>query len=394
MARVCIIVLDAVGAGELPDAADFGDAGSSTLAHVAEAVGGLKLPNLRALGLGNMMPLAGCPPLAEPPSVVGRLRERSLGKDTTTGHWELAGVITPVAMPTYPDGFPDDVIDAFVEATGRGVIGNVPASGTEIIQELGDEQVETGKWIVYTSADSVFQIAAHERVIPLEELYEACRIARRILTGPHAVGRVIARPFDGSSGSYARTPNRHDFSLEPARPNHLTRIREAGSTVHAVGKIADIFAGCDIDSSAPTRSNAEGILETIRLLHELPEGLIFTNLVETDSMYGHRNDPEGFHHCLQEFDRELPQIRAALRADDLLILCSDHGCDPTTDSTDHSREHALLVAHSPSRRPTAEVRHDGEFSDVGATARTWLTGDVPGPDEAGSPIPFLCAPPS
>ncbi len=283
MPRACIIVLDAVGAGELPDAADFGDAGSSTLAHVADAVGGLDLPNLQKLGLGNMMPLRGCPPLPAPPSVVGRLRERSLGKDTTTGHWELAGVITPVAMPTYPNGFPADVIDAFVAATGRGVLGNKPASGTEMIQELGDEQVETGKWIVYTSADSVFQVAAHERVIPLDELYEACRKARAILTPPHNVGRVIARPFDGTSGSYARTPNRHDFSLEPARPNHLTRIREAGGTVHAVGKIADIFAGCDIDTSSPTRSNAEGTLETIRLLRELDEGLIFTNLVETDS---------------------------------------------------------------------------------------------------------------
>jgi phosphopentomutase len=390
--RACIIVLDAVGAGELPDAADFGDAGSSTLAHVADAVGGLDLPNLQKLGLGNMMPLRGCAPLPAPPSVVGRLRERSLGKDTTTGHWELAGVITPVAMPTYPDGFPPDVIDAFVAATGRGVLGNKPASGTEIIQELGDEQVETGKWIVYTSADSVFQVAAHERVIPLEELYEACRQARAILTPPHNVGRVIARPFDGTSGSYARTPNRHDFSLEPARPNHLTRIREAGGSVHAVGKIADIFAGCDIDTSSPTRSNAEGILETIRLLRELDEGLIFTNLVETDQMFGHRNDPDGFHRCLQEFDRELPAIVGALRHDDLLVLCSDHGCDPTTASTDHSREHALLVAHAPSRVPSAETRHDGVFSDVGATARAWLTGPVAAADVPGEPIPFLCAP--
>jgi phosphopentomutase len=390
--RACIIVLDAVGAGALPDAADFGDAGSSTLAHVADAVGGLALPNLQKLGLGNMMPLRGCPPLPAPPSVVGRLRERSLGKDTTTGHWELAGVITPVAMPTYPNGFPADVIDAFVEATGRGVLGNRPASGTEVIQELGDEHVETGKWIVYTSADSVFQVAAHERVVPLEELYEACRKARAILTPPHNVGRVIARPFDGTSGSYARTPNRHDFSLEPARPNHLTRIREAGGTVHGVGKIADIFADCDIDTSSPTRSNAEGILATIRLLREAEEGLIFTNLVETDQMFGHRNDPEGFHRCLQEFDRELPAILGALRRDDLLILCSDHGCDPTTASTDHSREHAMLVAHTPSRVPGAETRHDGVFSDVGATARAWLTGPAPAADVPGEPIPFLCAP--
>jgi phosphopentomutase len=390
--RACIIVLDAVGAGELPDAADFGDAGSSTLAHVGEAVGGLDLPNLQQLGLGNVMPLKGCAPLAVPPAVVGRLRERSLGKDTTTGHWELAGVITPVAMPTYPEGFPPEVIDAFVAATGRGVLGNVPASGTEIIQRLGDEQVATGKWIVYTSADSVFQVAAHERVIPLEELYEACRKAREILQPPHNVGRVIARPFDGVSGAYARTPNRHDFSLEPTRPNHLTRVREAGSKVHGVGKIGDIFAGCDIDTSAPTRSNAEGIHETIRLLRELDDGLIFTNLVETDQMFGHRNDPDGFHRCLQEFDRELPAIRAALRRDDLLILTSDHGCDPTTASTDHSREHALLVAHAPSRVPTETIRHDGMFSDVGATARAWLTGSSADDVVPGAPIPFLCAP--
>jgi phosphopentomutase len=392
MARACVIVLDAVGAGALPDAADFGDEGSSTLAHVSEAVGGLDLPNMRELGLGNMMPLQGCPPIASPPSVVGRLKERSLGKDTTTGHWELAGVITPVAMPTYPDGFPPEVIDAFVAATGRGVLGNVAASGTEIIQRLGDQQVATGKWIVYTSADSVFQVAAHERVIPLEELYDACRKAREILRPPHNVGRVIARPFDGVSGAYVRTPNRHDFSLEPTRPNHLTRIREAGSKVHGVGKIGDIFAGCDIDTSSPTRSNAEGIFATIRLLRELDDGLIFTNLVETDQMFGHRNDPGGFHRCLQEFDRELPAILAALRRDDLLILTSDHGCDPTTPSTDHSREHALLVAHAPSRVPGFEVRHDGVFSDVGATVRAWLTGRGSEPEVPGTPIPFLCAP--
>jgi phosphopentomutase len=390
--RACIIVLDAVGVGELPDAADFGDEGSSTLAHVGEAVGGLDLPNMQQLGLGNVMPLKGCAPLAGPPSVVGRLTERSLGKDTTTGHWELAGVITPVAMPTYPDGFPPEVIEAFVAATGRGVLGNIPASGTEIIQQLGDEQVATGKWIVYTSADSVFQVAAHERVIPLEELYDACRKARELLQPPHNVGRVIARPFDGVSGAYARTPNRHDFSLEPDRPNHLTRIREAGSRVHGVGKIGDIFAGCDIDTSSPTRSNAEGIFETVRLLRELDDGLIFTNLVETDQMFGHRNDPDGFHGCLQEFDRELPAILAALRPDDLLILTSDHGCDPTTASTDHSREHALLVAHAPSRVPPAEMRHDGMFSDVGATARAWLSGVAPDSDVPGAPIPFLCAP--
>jgi phosphopentomutase len=237
-----VIVLDAVGAGELPDAAEYGDEGSNTLGNVARAVGGLDLPSLEALGLGNVMPLAGCPPQPGAPAVAGRLVELSKGKDTTTGHWELMGIVTPTAFPTYPHGFPDDVIDPFMNRTGRGVLGNKPASGTEIIQELGEEHQQTGKWIVYTSADSVFQLAAHEDAIPLEELYDACRIAREILTGRHAVGRVIARPFTGEPGRYERTPNRHDFSLEPPQPNYLSSIREAGNTVYGVGKIADIFA--------------------------------------------------------------------------------------------------------------------------------------------------------
>ncbi|MDX6493236.1 MAG: phosphopentomutase, partial [Gaiellaceae bacterium] len=240
MARACVIVLDAVGAGELPDAAEFGDEGSNTLANVARAVGGLDLPTLEALGFGNVEPLEGCAPQPGAPAVAGRLLERSKGKDTTTGHWELMGVVTPQAMPTYPYGFPDEVIDPFMNRTGRGVIGNKPASGTEIIQELGEEHQRTGKWIVYTSADSVFQIAAHEETVPLEELYEACRVAREILTGKHAVGRVIARPFIGEPGNYQRTPNRHDFSLEPARPNYLSLVREAGNKVYGVGKIGDI----------------------------------------------------------------------------------------------------------------------------------------------------------
>src|SRR5437870_9854668 len=249
MPRACVIVLDAVGAGALPDADSYGDEGSDTLGNVARAVGGLDLPTLEALGLGNVTPLEGCAPQPHAPAVAGRLLERSKGKDTTTGHWELMGVITPQAMPTYPYGFPDDVIDPFMNRTGRGILGNKPASGTEIIQELGEVHQRTGKWIVYTSADSVFQIAAHEETIPLEELYSGCRVAREILTGKHAVGRVIARPFVGEPGNYVRTPNRHDFSLEPRRPNYLTHIREAGKEVHGVGKISDIFAGCDIDDS-------------------------------------------------------------------------------------------------------------------------------------------------
>src|SRR6185369_14918179 len=268
MPRACVIVLDAVGAGEFPDAADYGDEGSNTLGNVARAVGGLDLPTMEALGLGNIGPLEGCPPQPGAPAVAGRLVERSRGKDTTTGHWELMGIVTPQAMPTYPHGFPDEVIDPFMNRTGRGVLGNVPASGTEIIQELGEEHQRTGKWIVYTSADSVFQIAAHEETIPLEELYEACRVAREILTGPHAVGRVIARPFTGAPGHYERTPNRHDFSLEPRRPNYLSTIRDAGNKIYGVGKISDIFAGQDIDESNPTKSNADGMTVTERLLRE------------------------------------------------------------------------------------------------------------------------------
>jgi phosphopentomutase len=377
MPRACVIVLDAVGAGELPDAAEFGDEGSDTLGNVARAVGGLDLPNLEALGLGNVEPLEGCPPQPGAPAVAGRLVERSKGKDTTSGHWELMGVITPQPMPTYPHGFPFEVIDPFMHRTGRGVLGNKPASGTEIIEELGEEHQRTGKWIVYTSADSVFQIAAHVDTIPLEELYGGCEIAREILTGKHAVGRVIARPFTGEPGNYTRTPDRHDWSLKPKQPNYLSYVREAGKTVHGVGKIHDIFAGYDIDDSHTTRSNVEGITQTERLLRELDDGLVFTNLVETDMLWGHRNDPVNFHRSLQDFDRRLPDLLDALRAGDLLILTSDHGCDPTTPSTDHSREHALLLAYVEGRN-AAGLIHEGEFSDVGATVSAWLGGKAGG----------------
>ncbi len=379
MPRACVIVLDAVGAGELPDAADFGDQGSDTLGNVAKAVGGLDLPTLEALGLGNIEPLLGCPPQPGAPAVAGRLIERSRGKDTTTGHWELMGIQTKQAMPTYPHGFPDDVIDPFMNETGHGVLGNIPASGTEIIQELGEEHQRTGKWIVYTSADSVFQIAAHEQTIPLEELYDACRVARRILTGKHAVGRVIARPFVGEPGNYARTANRHDFSLEPPRPNYLSIVRSRGEKVYGVGKIADIFAGRDIDESFPTKSNVEGIQRTEELLRNVDDGLVFTNLVETDMLWGHRNDPVNFHRCLQDFDRRLPDLLDALREGDLLVLTSDHGCDPTTASTDHSREHALLLAYVQGRNAAGRVYEDGEFGDVGATVNVWLGGGAQAP---------------
>jgi phosphopentomutase len=385
MPRACVIVLDAVGAGELPDAHEYGDEGSNTLGNVAKAVGGLDLPNLEQLGLGNIEDLEGCPPLEHAPALAGRLFERSKGKDTTTGHWELMGIVTPVAMPTYPHGFPSSVLEEFAHRTGRGVIGNKAASGTEIIEELGEEHERTGKWIVYTSADSVFQIAAHEETIPLEELYEACGIAREILTGNHAVGRVIARPFVGEPGSYTRTPNRHDWSLKPRQPNYLTLVREAGNEVHGVGKIHDIFAGTDIDHSHPTKSNIDGIKQIETLLRELDEGLIFANLVETDMLWGHRNDPVNFHRCLQDFDRRIPDLLDALRAGDLLVLTSDHGCDPTTPSTDHSREHALLLAYVEGRNANGQ-RHDGEFADVGATVNAWLGGKAPRRGIPGEPF--------
>ena len=387
MPRACVIVLDAVGAGELPDAAEYGDEGSNTLGNVARAVGGLDLPHLEALGLGNVAPLEGCPPQPGAPAIAGRLVERSKGKDTTIGHWELMGVITPTALPTYLRGFPDDVIEPFMHRTGRGVLGNVAASGTQIIEELGEEHQRTGKWIVYTSADSVFQIAAHEETVPIAELYEACRVARtEVLVGKHAVGRVIARPFVGEPGAYTRTANRHDFSLEPRRPNHLSLARRAGASVHGVGKIHDIFAGCDVDESHPTKSNTDGIAATERLLRELDgDAVVFTNLVETDMLWGHRNDPVNFHRSLQDFDHRLPDLLDAMRAGDLLILTFDHGCDPTTPSTDHSREHALLLAYVAGRNADG-ARHDGEFADVGATVSAWLGAGTPPRGVPGRPI--------
>ena len=378
-------MLDGVGAGALPDADRFGDEGSDTLGNVARSVGGLDLPNLEALGLGNVEELEGCPPQPGAPAVAGRLAERSKGKDTMTGHWELMGIVTPQPLPTYPHGFPFDVLDPFMHRTGRGVLGNRPASGTEIIQELGEEHQETGKWIVYTSADSVFQLAAHEDTIPLDELYHACEVAREILTGNHAVGRVIARPFVGEPDNYERSSGRRDYALQPKTPNYLTLVQDTGKPVHAVGKIGDIFSGTGIDETHPTKSNLEGIAQTETLLRELDDGLVFTNLIETDMLWGHRNDPENFHRCLQDFDRRLPDLLEALRPGDLLLLTADHGCDPTTPSTDHSREYAPLVAYVEGKNAAGHI-HEGEFADVGATVNTWLGGKAPKRGIPGQPI--------
>lgn len=374
--RVCVIVLDACGAGGAPDAAAFGDEGADTLGHLATAVGGLGLPNLQRLGLGAMRPLAGCPAVDPLPSVVGRLQERSLGKDTTTGHWELMGVLTTTPPPTYPDGFPQDVVSAFVRRVGRGVIGNKAASGTAIIDELGAEHMKSGDLIVYTSADSVFQIAAHEDVVPIEQLYETCEIARALLNGEHAVSRVIARPFVGGPGDFVRTSNRKDFSLEPPGQSYLTAIADAGLPVVGVGKIGDIFAGKGITEDNHTDSNMHGVDITIDRLRSLESGLIFVNLVETDMTWGHRRDADGFHRCLQEFDARVPEIEAALRPDDVLIITADHGCDPTWRGSDHTREQVPLLAHRVGG--SLSGRHDGYFSDVGATACTWLGVRAPG----------------
>ena len=376
--RACVIVLDAVGAGALPDAAEFGDEGSDTLGNVARAVGGLDLPNLEALGLGNVEELEGCPPQAGAPAVAGRLIERSKGKDTTIGHWEMMGIVTPQPLPTYPHGFPHDVIDPFMHRTAPrrarqqagvrhrdhpGARRGAPEDGQ--VDRLHLRQTRSSR-----SRRTRRRSRSRSSTRP-------AATAREILTGKHAVGRVIARPFVGEPGNYERTPNRHDFSLEPRTPNYLTLLREAGVTVHGVGKIGDIFAGQDIDESHPTKSNVEGIQKTEELLQTLDEGFVFVNLVETDMLWGHRNDPVNFHRCLQDFDRRLPDLLDALRPGDLLIVTSDHGCDPTTPSTDHSREHALLLAYVQGKNANGRI-HEGEFADVGATVNSWLGGKAPG----------------
>ncbi|MCW2956841.1 MAG: phosphopentomutase [Thermoleophilia bacterium] len=379
--RACIIVLDACGAGPAPDSAAFGDPGADTIGHIAEAVGGLDLPNLQRLGLGATRDLVGCPPPAEPVSLAGLLEERSAGKDTTTGHWELVGVLTTTPPPTYPDGFPQDIISAFIRRTGRGVLGNSVASGTAIIDAHGAEHQASGDLIVYTSADSVFQIAAHEQVVPIDQLYEYCEIARSLLVGEHAVSRVIARPFVGEPGAFERTANRRDFSIEPPGPSHLTALQEAGKRVIGVGKIGDIFAMKGIDEDNHATSNMHGVDLTIAKLGELDDGLVFTNLVETDMLWGHRRDPEGFHRCLQEFDARVPDIEAALRPGDLLIITADHGCDPTYRGSDHTRELVPMIAYVAGEGALAtsgDAAYRGYFSDVGASVCDWLGVKAPG----------------
>lgn len=366
--RICLIVLDSVGIGELPDAGSFGDEGSHTLGHISDRTEGFRLPNLERLGLGNIAPLSKVPAADKPAAYYGKMGEVSVGKDTMTGHWELMGLNITVPFQTYPNGFPKELLDEFESRTGRGILGNKPASGTEIMDELGEEHMKTGSWIVYTSADSVFQIAAHEGIIPLEELYRACEIARELTLRPEfAVGRVIARPFVGEPGAFKRTPNRHDYAVSPPEPTVMNRLKEAGLDVIAIGKINDIFSGEGVTRSFPTKSNMDGMERTIEVLKSEFRGLAFTNLVDFDSLYGHRRDVAGYAHALMEFDAKLPEIMAGVGPDDLLILTADHGNDPVHPGTDHTREYVPLILYSPSLTETGSVGVRETFADVGAT---------------------------
>jgi phosphopentomutase len=374
---IVLIVLDSVGIGGAPDAADFGDEGSATLQHVASAVGGISLPNLGALGLGTLADIEGVPPW-HGEGAAGVMVEKSPGKDTTTGHWEIAGVILDKPFPTYPDGFPPEVIAAFEAAIGRTVLGNLPASGTEIIESLGPSHLGSGEPIVYTSADSVLQVAAHVDVVPLEQLYDWCRTARDLLVGEHEVGRVIARPFAGRPGSFTRTPDRHDFAVPPP-PTVLDALVEAGKEVVGVGKISDIFAGRGVTRSRPTTGNEEGVDIVLDELAAHPDGLIFANLIDFDQSFGHRNDPKGYARALEAFDARLPELRSALLPADVLIVTADHGNDPTTPSTDHSRERVPLLVTGPAVPGETDLGERATFADCAATIADLLEVGYRGP---------------
>jgi phosphopentomutase len=366
MGRFVLIVLDSVGVGELPDAWKYQDQGSDTLGNVAEAVGGLRLPNLERLGLGNIHPILGVSPQANPFAAWGRMAERSYGKDTTTGHWEIAGIILDKPFPTYPNGFPEQVIAAFSQAIGKPVLGNKTASGTEIIDELGPEHLQSGSPIVYTSADSVFQIAAHEEIVPLDTLYSWCLAARQILTGEHAVGRVIARPFIGKAGSFQRTSNRRDFSLPPVGKTVFDYLYEHHVPTTAIGKINDIFAGRGIQQHFDAHGNNQVVAAVLEALRTTSCGLIFANLGDFDTLWGHRNNPQGYAEALSEFDQKLPVIIDCLKQDDVLCITADHGCDPTTPSTDHSREYVPLLICGSQVKPVS-LGTRATFSDVSQT---------------------------
>ena len=363
--RLFLIVLDSVGIGEAPDAAQFGDEGSNTVRAAVEA--GADLPNLRRLGLFNIDGMDWTEPEAAPIGAFGRMREASMGKDTTIGHWEIAGVVSPKPLPTFPDGFPPEIIRNFEKLTGRKVICNKPYSGTQLLLDYGREHVETGALMVYTSADSVFQVAAHEDIVPIEELYHDCELAREMLTGDYAVGRVIARPFVGEYPNYTRTARRHDYSLQPPRATMLNNLEDAGYECIGVGKISDIFAGSGITQQIRTQNNTDGIAKTLDLMENDFEGICFVNLVDFDMVYGHRNDAPGYARALMEFDQALPKFMEQMGEDDLLIITADHGCDPSTPSTDHSREYTPMLAWSKKIRPGANLGTRTTFADIGAT---------------------------
>lgn len=376
--RVIWIVLDSVGIGELPDASDYGDIGRNTLGHIAESRP-LKLPDLSRLGLANIAPLKHLNPVEKPLASFGKGATHSPGKDTTTGHWEMAGVWLAQAFPVYPHGFPREVMDAFESRIGRGTLGNKPASGTEILTELGEEHVRTGKPIVYTSGDSVFQIAAHEDVIPVAELYRMCEIARALLDGPHRVGRVIARPFTGTPGNFTRTARRHDYAVDPPKPMLMDVLKERNVPVYGVGKIHDIYSGRGVEQYVTTTNNLDGMQKLTNALAERKHGLIFCNLVDFDMLYGHRKDVEGFAKSLEEFDELLGEFLSRLRGTDLLMITADHGCDPDPrwPTTDHSREYVPILAYSPSRDTGANLGTRETLADMGQTIAENFGGQIP-----------------
>jgi len=365
--RVILIIVDSLGVGELPDAAEYGDVGSHTLGHIAETVGGLHLPNFESLGLGRLGHFKGLGSAAHRRGAFGRMAERSKGKDTTTGHWEMMGVILAQPFPVYPHGFPPEVIEPFKKAIGRDILGNIPASGTEIIRELGERHLSTGYPIIYTSADSVFQIAAHEEIIPIDELYRMCEAARKILVPPHNVSRVIARPFVGKPDHFTRTDRRRDFSVELPHETLLDKLFLRQIPVMAIGKIEDIFAKRGITHGIHTRSDMDGVDQTLKVMCECQRGLIFTNLVDFDTLYGHRNDVQGYARALAELDSRIPELLDALRDQDLLIFSADHGNDPTTPSTDHSREYVPLLIHGPRIQRVVDLGTRSTFADLGQT---------------------------
>ena len=365
--RILLIVLDGAGIGAMPDAAEWGDAGSDTFGHILESRD-LRLPNLQRYGLGNIRPLKSLPPLAQPEGSYGRCALRSNGKDTTTGHWEMAGIILERAFPTYPNGFPANIIDRFVkESFVPGILGNVPASGTEIIKVLGEEHVKTHKPIVYTSADSVFQIAAHEEVIPLPRLYEMCETARRILDGEHRVGRVIARPFLGQVGAFYRTENRHDYAVPPPRDNLLPALSDEDLDVVCIGKIASIYDSMGVTKDLVAKNNEQSIDQTIAALHAASRGLIFSNLVDFDMLYGHRRDTEGYAKALEHFDARLPEIEQAMLVDDVMMITADHGNDPTFPGSDHTREYAPLLVYGKNAKEGVDLGTRASLADIGQT---------------------------